>query len=347
MSFASDNWSGVAPPIAKALYEASTGQASAYGTSQLDRLVEEKLQTVFETDLRVFFVPTGTAANSLALASIAKPGGMVMCHHDAHIMVDECSGPEFASGGGRLVGVDGPNGRMLKQDLQAKLDRFDPDFVHYGQPSAVSLSQLTEMGTAYRLEEIEAAATIAKGMNIPVHMDGARFANALLHENLSPAQMTWKAGIDILSFGGTKNGCWCAEAVIFFNPDLAEYANYVHKRSGYLFSKSRFIAAQYDAYLTDGLWLKLAAHANGMAHRMRIGVEQHDDFRLAWETHANENFVIMDEKKAQTLRSKGAQFYEHHISGGLDTTLETGEAVYRFVTNFSTTEKEVGSMFDH
>ncbi len=341
MNFASDNWSGVAPQISSALAACSSANGAAYGDSELDKKVKQKFSEIFEKQVEVFFVGTGTIANALALALLSKPGGISLCHREAHMIEDECGAPELFSGGGRLVGVDGNFGKMDMDDLDAKINRFDPDFVHYGQPAAISITQATEAGTVYSTDEIAAICARAKKSGLPVHMDGSRIANALVASNATPAQMTWKSGIDILSFGGTKNGCWCAEALILFHPSQADQMAYIHKRAGQLFSKSRFIAAQYDAYLQDSLWLKLAEHANNMADNLRKAISQSVCARLGWETRSNEVFCVLSDEKAEALRKTGASFYPWHTPAAMRDKPENGESLYRFVTNFSTRQSEI------
>jgi threonine aldolase len=341
MNFASDNWSGVAPQINESLITNAVGAAAAYGDSELDKSVRDKFCTIFEKEVAVFFVGTGTIANSLSMAAYSKPGGISLCHREAHMMEDECGAPELFSGGGRLVGVDGALGKLDKHDLKVKLDRFDPNFVHYGQAGAVSLTQASEVGTVYTIDEIKAISDIAKAKSVPVHMDGSRFVNALVHLDTTPAQMTWKSGVDILSFGGTKNGCWCAEAIVLFDLSIADQMAYHHKRAGQLYSKSRFIAAQYDAYLDNGLWLELASHANNMANYLRNGVTKSQNARLGWQTQTNEVFCILPIEKANILRGNGASFYEWHIPASIKDKPQKDECLYRFVTSFATSTEEI------
>ena len=300
MIFSSDNWAGAHPVIAESLVKAAGGFAAAYGASDLDKKVEKKLSDVFERDVAVFFVATGTAANSLAFAGANRPGGHVFCHREAHVNVDECGAPEFFSHGSRLAPVDGLLGKIDPMKLETEIKRFPPGFVHGGQPMAITITQATEAGTAYSLDEIDRIAAIAGKYHLPLHMDGARFANALVSLGTTPAEMTWKRGIDLLSFGGTKNGCWCAEALILFDPAKAQQMHYLRKRSAQLFSKSRFIAAQFDGYFQDGLWLDLARHSNGMADRLRAGLEKVPGARLAWPTISNEVFAIVPKSSAKT-----------------------------------------------
>ncbi|MEL7267716.1 MAG: beta-eliminating lyase-related protein, partial [Planctomycetota bacterium] len=235
MNFASDNWAGVAPAIAESLSRHSTGFSPAYGESELDKRLEERFNDLFERQVAVFFVGTGTAANSLALSALNRPGGFVMCHRYAHVIEDECGAPEFFTSGARLAPVDGPWGKICPNQLAKDLDRFDPSFVHHGQPMAVSVTQPTEFGTIYDLDELGRIAEVTHKHSLSLHMDGARFANALVQLDVSPADMTWRSGVDVLSFGGTKNGCWCAEALVFFNPDQAVQLPFIRKRAGQRF----------------------------------------------------------------------------------------------------------------
>ncbi|MEZ2220359.1 low specificity L-threonine aldolase [Rhizobium sp. RCC_161_2] len=340
MFFASDNWAGAHSKIAERLLAESSGFASAYGTSDLDQKVEAKFAEIFEREVSVFFVATGTAANSLSLASVQKPGGISFCHTEAHVAEDECGAPDFFSGA-RLATVDGPGGKIDPKALATKVARFPQDAIHHGRAAAVTITQATEIGTVYSLAEIDAIAAISKANGLPLHMDGARFANALVALDASPAEMTWKRGVDILSFGGTKNGCWCAEAIVFFNPEQAREMHFIRKRAAQLFSKSRFIAAQFDGYFQDGLWLDLARHSNRMADRLRAGIERTPDARLAWPTASNEVFAIISKSAARTAEDKGAKFYEWPIPESQPDLVNENEALIRLVTSFATTEDDV------
>ena len=341
MYFASDNWAGAHPEIARSLGEAAGGFAKAYGASDLDKKVEHTFSEIFEHDVAVFFVGTGTAANSLALASYNRPGGQAFCHAEAHVNVDECNAPEFFATGSKLVSVAGKEGRMAPDALAVAIARFPPDFVHGGQPMAVTMTQATEAGTVYALDEIAAIGRIAHDAKLPLHMDGARFANALVTLDTTPADMTWKRGVDILSFGGTKNGCWCAEALVLFDPAHARQMHYLRKRSAQLFSKSRFIAAQFDAYFRDGLWLELARHSNAMASRLADGFAAANSARLAWPTGSNEVFAILKNATLQALRDEGAVFYDWPAPAGIRETMAGDETMIRLVTSFATTGDDV------
>jgi len=341
MFFASDNWAGAHPDIARSLVEAAGGFASAYGTSDLDKRVENTFREIFERDVAVFFVGTGTAANSLALASVNRPGGQVFCHREAHVNVDECNAPEFFAAGAKLVPIDGPAGKLQPDALAAAIGRFPTDFVHGGQPMAVSITQATEAGTSYTVEEIAALSAVAKEASLPLHMDGARFANALVHLGATPAEMTWKSGVDLLSFGGTKNGCWCAEALVLFDPGKADQMRFLRKRSAQLFSKSRFISAQFDAYFRDGLWLDLARHSNAMAARLAAGFAASGKARLAWPTGSNELFAIIDNDAMKALKEKGAVFYPWPAGPQVKARMAENETLVRLVTSFATSEADV------
>jgi threonine aldolase len=225
--------------------------------------------------------------------------------------------------------------------LRLAIARFEPGNVHAGQAMAVSITQATEAGTVYRPDEIREIAAVARARELPLHMDGARFANALAHLGVSPADMTWRAGVDILSFGGTKNGCVAAEALVIFDPARAGDAPYLRKRAGQLFSKSRFIAAQFDAYFRDDLWLRLARHANAMAARLRGGLGARPDAREAWNTDANEVFAVLRTADAERLRNTGAIFYDWPEPHGAELNLGPEQVLVRLVTSFATQSKDV------
>lgn len=347
MNFASDNWAGAHPAISRRLLEVSTGFSEPYGASELDRKIEQRFNDLFEREVAVFFVSTGTAANALALAAVNRPGGVSFCHREAHMLEDECGAPEFFTHGARLAPVDGDNGKVDPYNLKAEIERFPPHFVHAGQPMAISITQATEIGTLYQPDEIATIAEIAKTYGLPLHMDGARFANAMVALNLTPAEMTWKQGVDIVSFGATKNGCWCAEALVFMNPELSKDLPFIRKRAAQLFSKSRFIAGQFEAYLQDGLWLHLARHANAMAERLRTGIVDSKRARLAWSPEANEVFCILDRRHADDLRKKGAVFYHWNPPRAKPDLLDQHETLIRLVTSFATEADQVDQLIQY
>ncbi|MEL6921596.1 MAG: beta-eliminating lyase-related protein, partial [Pseudomonadota bacterium] len=257
---ASDNWSGAHPKIVEAMTRANEGAWQPYGNSDRDAALDARFSELFETETAVFLCTTGTAANALAIASIVRPGDVLYAHTEAHVRVDECGAPIFLSPGLQIEGVGGRLGKIDTSALDHALSTTSGGGLNAGRIGALSITQATESGTIHTLNEIdERVKTIrSKRADAPVHMDGARFANALASLGTSPAEVTWKRSVDILSFGGTKNGCWCAEAILVFNPEYAEHMAYIRKRAGHLASKMRFMTAQFEAYLHDDLWLELA-----------------------------------------------------------------------------------------
>ena len=347
MYFASDNWAGASEPIMNALMRHKDGYEPAYGDGPICESIEQRFQEIFETDCSVFVVGTGTAANALALSALTGPAGTVFCHKEAHIRVDECGAPEFLTSGARMWGLDGKHGKLSQEALQIGFQEVPHGVVHHGQPSAISLTQATEIGTLYSVEEITQLSAQAKDNGLAVHMDGARFANALVTLGVTPAEMTWKAGVDVLSFGATKNGAWCAEAVVFFNKDYAKDFIYRRKRAGQLFSKMRFAAAQFEGYFENDHWLDNARHSNAMAARLVKGLEAMDHTRVAWPSGSNEVFAIVPKQAAQKATAAGAVFYDWP-SFGLDPEECPGEdeVLLRLVSSFSTTTEEVDQFLD-
>ncbi|MEO0635017.1 MAG: low specificity L-threonine aldolase [Pseudomonadota bacterium] len=343
MQFASDNWAGVAPEISEALTKAGGQFAEAYGGSAVDQRVDALFSDVFERSVSMFFVATGTAANALAISAVSKPGGVVLCHEEAHINVDECGAIEHLTGGTRLRGLPGKLCKLAPEVVADELSGFDPAFVHGGRPVGISITQATEAGAVYSVAEVRALAEVAENLGLPLHMDGARFANALVATEASPAEMTWKAGVDILSFGATKNGCWCAEALVVFNDDLASDIRWTRKRAGHLFSKNRFVSVQFEAYLKDGLWLRLAAHANGMAARLADGLSDSNRAQIAARPQGNEVFVWLAPDDIRSLRARGGSFYEWPDAHYEDATemRSAGLQLVRLVTSFATTADHV------
>lgn len=342
MNFASDNTAGIAPVILQAIVAAAAGSAPAYGADPLSQRAEAALSETFERPLAAFLVGTGTGANALALGALASPWSAVFCHEEAHIHDDECGAPEFFTGGAKLVGIDGEGGKITPEALRETLTRFPRGLVKTVQPGVLSLSQATEAGTIYTVDEIAALSAIAHEAGIAVHMDGARFANALVELGCSPAQMSWRAGIDVLSFGATKNGAMGCEAVIFFNPEQAASFLFQRKRGGHTLSKGRFLGAQMAAYLEDGLWLKLAGRANDAADRLTRGLLQIPGVRLAWPRQANEIFPIAPQALAAALKAEGALFYEW-TSRAVAPALAAreGEAFLRLICSFETSDAEI------
>ena len=341
MIFSSDNWAGAHPKIAASLLRHAGGYEAAYGNGELDKAISQRFDEIFEQEVAVFFAATGTAANALSMSACSRIGGVAFCHAEAHMTVDEFGAMGFFTGGARTAPVPGALGRIDPQALDRAITRFSHDLAPAGQPMAVTITQATEIGTVYSPDDIAAISAVAKKHGLPLHMDGARFANALAALDVTPAEMTWKSGVDILSFGGTKNGCWMAEAIIVLKPELGGDLQILRQRAGQLFSKSRFMAAQFEAYLADGLWLETARHANAMAARLADVLGTSNRVRLAWEPEANEVFAILACEKAEQMRAAGARFHEWGQPQSFGGDVPDGEAIYRFVTSFATTAEEV------
>ena len=342
MNFTSDNGSGAAPQILAALVEASAGAAPAYGADPWSRAAEKKLGRVFETDLAAFLVATGTAANALALSAFTRPWEAVFCHEEAHVQDDECGAPEFFTNGAKLVNIPGVGGKITPDGLEEALARHPRGVSKTVQPAVVTLSQVTEAGTIYTLDEIAALAEIAHSAGVAVHMDGARFANALVALGVSPAQMSWRAGVDVLSFGATKNGAFACEAVVFFDKARAETFPYLRKRGGHTVSKGRFLGAQMGAYLEGDLWLDLARHSNAAAQRLAQGLAASPGVRLVWPTQANEVFAAAPAGRVAAWAAAGAAFYPWTTrSAPPETAAREGETMLRLVTSFATSDAEI------
>ncbi|QEX23966.1 L-threonine aldolase [Hypericibacter adhaerens] len=308
MDFRSDNVTGAHPKVLEALVAANRDAVSSYGEDPISERVTRKLQAIFETDCAVFPVATGTAANVLALSSMTPPWGAIFCHEVSHIAVDECGAPEFFTGGAKLVTLGGKGGKIAAAEIEAR-GGAGKGVVHHVQPAAVSITQATEFGAVYRQEEIAAVGAACKRHGLRYHMDGARFANALVTLNRSPADLTWRAGVEALSFGATKNGALGVEAVILFDKTLTPEFELRRKRGGHLFSKMRYLSAQLEAYLEGDLWLANARHANAMAKRLAEGLARLPGSQLEYEVETNEIFVRLPEPAVAGLEREGFRFY--------------------------------------
>lgn len=309
MNFASDNTAPVHPQVMAALEAANAAPSMPYGNDALSRDVEAKIAAIFERPAKVFLVSTGTAANALSLAAMTPVWGSIYCHAAAHIEEDECGAPEFYTGGAKLVGLDGEHGKLAPADLDAALNAAGAGVVHHVQPAALSLTNATEAGTIYSPAEIAALSAIARKHGLKVHLDGARFANALVASNCTPAEATWKAGVDILSFGGTKNGCLAVEAIVVFDDALAATLAFRRKRAGHLFSKHRYLAAQMAGYLDGDLWLDLARRSNAVAAKLAGGFAALPGAKLAHPVQANEVFVDLPEAAIAAIEQAGFAVY--------------------------------------
>ena len=336
MFFASDNTAGIAAPILEAIGRVNTGHAFGYGNDDCTKRVERKLAEIFEHDVAVFLVPTGTVANSLAIAHLTPPWGAVLCHAESHIATDECGAPEFFGGGIKLVGLNGEGAKIGPATLRASLDG-QWGGPHHVSPSVLSLSQATECGTIYRVDEVKELADIAHARGVAVHMDGARLGNALARTNVSLAEVTWKAGVDVLSFGATKGGAMGAEAMIFFDPKHGANMQDRRKRGGALASKHRFIAAQIEAFLANDLWMTLARHANAMADALAAGLAA-AGCKPVWPVEANEVFAPIALEADKRLKAAGAMYYPWPSEG---MSVGADKMLVRLVTSFQTTKDDV------
>lgn len=333
VSFRSDNDWGASPAVMSAMVACNDGMARPYGADDWTRRVETQLREVFGREVAVLLVSTGTAANSISLAAMVPRWGSILCHRQAHVYADECGAPEFFTGGARLVPSASTGSKLDPQVLRGELAVGRGD-VHCVQPSAVSITQCTEDGQVYSPDEIAALSRTCRDAGVPLHMDGARFANALVSLGCAPADVTWRAGVDVLSLGATKNGALNAEAIVVFNAGLAAQLPYLRKRAGHLLSKMRFIAAQMNAYLADDLWLANARHANAMAARLAQGLAGVRGVDLVAPARANILFVRFPPALDAGLRERGFDFYGDRW----------GPGVVRLVTSFGTTAGMVEDM---
>jgi threonine aldolase len=334
MYFASDNSSPVPPEVMAALTRANDGYERSYGNDAIMGRVRDQIRTTFDApEAAVYLVATGTAANALAISLYCPPWGAVLCHVSAHIAVDECGAPEFFAGGSKLVLVDGQHGKLTPDALTTRLAQFTPGDVHGVQRAVLSITNVTEAGTVYTPAEVSALTTVARANGMASHMDGARFANAIAATGATPAEMTWRSGIDVLSFGGTKNGLLGVEAVVIFDPAKAWEFELRRKRAGHLFSKHRYLSAQMEAYLTDGLWQRLATQANTMGVRLATGLEGMPDVVLKHPVQANMLFPEWHVQTEVLLLAAGAVF------SGWDGA--EGRRAARLVASWSTTDGDV------
>jgi threonine aldolase len=342
MQFGSDNQTGASARVLEMLAMANTGFTPGYGGDDWTEQAVKALRQVFACDLDAFFVSTGTAANALALSCLVRPWETVLCHHQAHILIDESTAPEFLTGGARLIPISRGAGKLNVEQLARHCGVAGTDVPHNARSAALSITQASETGLVYTPDEITDLSKSAHEHGLRVHMDGARFANAVAALGFTPAELSWKAGIDVLCLGATKCGALAAEAVIFFNRELAD--NFVHrrKRAGHLLSKGRFFGAQFVGWLQNGHWLQLAEHANRQAARLAEELSSVSAIRIVWPVQANEIFVVMPRKLAHSLRAAGADFYEWHpeaLPSELD--LHDDEVFVRFVTSFATQDDQI------
>lgn len=342
MQFGSDNHTGASARVLEMIVASNLGHTHGYGDDEWTRRATVALCEVFERELEVFFVATGTASNTLALACLVQPWESILCHSQAHILIDESTAPELQTGGARPLGITGRAGKLSPEHLHAHFATAGSDIPHNSRAGALSLSQSSELGLVYSPEELAAITEVARHHGLSVHMDGARFANAVAATGRTPAELTWKAGVDILSLGGTKNGCLAAEAIVCFRPGDAAQLPFRRKRAGHLLSKGRLFGAQFVGWLHDGHWLALAAHANAQAARLAGELAALPGVRLVWPTQANEIFAILPTPLAKALRQAGAQFYDWYKEAlPAELTLGRDETFARLVTSFATHEGHI------
>ena len=340
MNFASDNVFGVDQRILEAMVAVNAGTMPSYGYDDLTRQAEAALNEVFGREVDSFLVLSGTAANGLGLSAATPPYGAIFCHVDAHIAVDECNAPELFTGGAKILGLREPGGKITPGAVECALAGFIRG-EHDPKPATVSLTQASELGTVYAPDEVAAFGALCRAKGMRLHMDGARFANAVAALGCAPADITWKAGVDVLTFGATKNGAMALEAVIFFDKALAQDFKYRRMRGGQLLSKGRFLAAQMLAYLKDGLWLDNARHANRMAALLGEGLSGLPGVRLPVPVGANEVFPILPKPLIDRLKAAGGVFYEWQAARADADRPRAGEAMVRFVCSFATREEDV------
>ena len=334
-NFSSDHVAPACDAILSAVNQANEGFVTSYGGDELTAKLQSVACDLFEKQVAIFPVTSGTAANALALSQIVPPYGAIYCFESAHIVTDEAGAPGFFSGGAQLIGFPAVDGKIRPEQLTTAVAYAEDLGIHHVKPGAVTLTQATEWGTVYGLEEIAAISKAARQHGLPVHMDGARFANALAHLGCTPAEATWKCGVDVLSLGATKNGALGADAVVFFDSSMARDFERRRKRAGHLMSKLRFVSAQLVAYFKNGLWLENARHANTMRSAMAQGLKSVAGAKLLHPVEANELFVVLPEETVRSLESQGFDFYRwtvHRPKSG---------ATIRLVTCFATASADV------
>ena len=329
--FASDNYAGICPEAWQAMQEANVGFASSYGDDQWTARACASIREIFETDCEVFFVFNGTAANSLALASLCRSYHSIICHESSHVETDECGAAEFFSNGTKILLVGGADGKVNLDEVEHVVRKRSD--IHYPKPKAISITQSTELGTLYQPDEIGAVGALAKKLDLKLHMDGSRFANAVAALNASPKDITWKAGVDVLCFGGTKNGMAVSEAVVFFDKGLAREFDYRCKQAGQLASKMRFLSAPWTGLLESGAWLKNAAHANRCAALLEAKLSKIPGISIKFPREANALFIEMPPAVAAELKALGWKFYTFIGAGGA-----------RLLCSWETTEEEIEAL---
>ena len=348
MYFGSDNQTGASSQVLNMLTEANNDYTHGYGDDRWTHQAIDALKTLFECDLDAYFVATGTAANSLALSCMVQPWESILCHDSAHIILDESTAPEMFTGGARMVPISKGEGKINPVQLNQYVQKTGTDYPHNVRPAALSITQASESGLVYTPTEVAALSVAAKASGLSFHMDGARFANAVASQQCTPAELSWKAGVDVLCLGATKCGALSAEVVIFFNKDLAHTFTHRRKRSGHLLSKGRLFGAQMVGWLQDDHWLELAQHANNQAAKLAKAIASIDGLTLAWPVESNELFVIMPKGLAEYLQAAGAEFYDWYESTlPANITLGEDEMFARLVTSFVSQDSQREAFCGH
>ncbi|MDO5658783.1 MAG: beta-eliminating lyase-related protein [Paracoccus sp. (in: a-proteobacteria)] len=340
MNFASDNGGAVHPAIMAAMVTANEGAVASYGDDPLTRAAEDRLREVFDAPgLRMFLTTTGTSANAISCAALCPPWGRIFCHEDAHIETSEAGAPEMFTAGAKLTLIPGEGGRIAPDALDRAARHWAGQGLHSGQNAMVSITNATEWGRIYRPDEVAEIAEVARRHGLGLHMDGARFANAVAATGAHPADLSHRAGVDILVFGGTKNGAMGVEAVLVFDAARAETVEFMRKRSGHLLSKHRYLAAQMLAMVEDGLWLDMAGHANRMAAELAQAVAALDDVRLIQPAETNQLFLDMPAEYAARARAAGAVFYDWPMPEAVE-----GRVALRLVTSWASSRDDIAAL---
>lgn len=332
--FASDNYAGICPEAFAAMVEANAGHEVSYGDDSWTEKAADLLRDIFEIKCEVYFVFNGTSANSLSLASLCQSYHSILCHEISHVEGSECGAPEFFANGTKVLLLNGPNGKIDPKSIDKAVHKRTD--IHYPKPRALSLTQATEVGTVYSLDELNELSEVARRFNLRIQMDGARFANAVVSLGVAPKEVTWKAGVDVLCFGGTKNGIAVGEAVIFFNPDAAREFDYRCKQGGQLASKMRFLSAPWVGMLKDGAWLRHARHSNAMAKRLEAAIRPLPGISISYPVESNAVFAKIPETVVEGAHQRGWKFYTHvggweesRLMCSWDTTAEDVDAFAR------------------
>ena len=341
MIFGSDNQTGASSTVLEMMAVANQGYTQGYGKDQWTKQAIDGLKQNFECELEAYFVATGTAANTLALSCLVQPWEAILCHHQAHILLDESTAPELFTGGARMVPISNGSGKITPEHLDSYFRTAGNELPHNPQAAAVSITQASEVGLVYTPDEIKALSDVCKESGLLIHMDGARFANAVASLGCSPAELSWKSGIDVLCLGATKCGALCAEAVLFFNLDLAGSFIHRRKRSGHLLSKGRVFGSQFVGWLQNNHWLELAQHANRQASMLAEALCRVEGLKIAWPVQSNEIFLAMPREIADQLRDAGADFHEWYTEAlPKGFVLQENEILARLVTSFETRDKD-------